>query len=362
MGDMAANTHESKEQQPAENAANDEATQKEAYNYWGYLLKPDKCGTDKLDNLLKGIADVISKRFEPSDSPDLTPSQIAAWYRAVGGDYDMLFTETPPSSIAFIYRSLGAFHSLQPSANDDGYSSPAIPALKKQGFVTWQTIQLLLGPQEHVPFLQKSVEQFDVIDPETKEPFIKLLPSKCFPDKPDEAMEEWYEGVAARLKREAESEANGTRVEDEPRMSADYSGDGSSADEKTGAFKYFEDPMYRKSRSRPTFMRHVSKEQARAGNEGPISRTRTQLLSLPSHLRPNGILCTSALTHRGEKALYLPQTPTQITTNRLRDDVRQSFAIVYRMTPLFRQGSTFLQPIMSNTVPRLNISRVTGKM
>ena len=186
----------------------------------------------------------------------------------------MLFTETPPSSIAFIYRSLGAFHSLQPSANDDGYSSPAIPALKKQGFVTWQTIQLLLGPQEHVPFLQKSVEQFDVIDPETKEPFIKLLPSKCFPDKPDEAMEEWYEGVAARLKREAESEANGTRVEDEPRMSADYSGDGSSADEKTGAFKYFEDPMYRKSRSRPTFMRHVSKEQARAGNEGPISRVR----------------------------------------------------------------------------------------
>lgn len=59
MGDMAADMHESKEQQPAENAANDEATQKEAYNYWGYLLKPDKCGTDKLDNLLKGIADVI---------------------------------------------------------------------------------------------------------------------------------------------------------------------------------------------------------------------------------------------------------------------------------------------------------------
>ena len=56
MGDMAADMHESKEQQPAENAANDEATQKEAYNYWGYLLKPDKCGTDKLDNLLKGAS------------------------------------------------------------------------------------------------------------------------------------------------------------------------------------------------------------------------------------------------------------------------------------------------------------------
>lgn len=219
-----------------------------------------------------------SKKFEPDDSPDLTPSQIAAWYRAVGGNYDVLFTETPPSSIAFIYRSLGAFHSLQPSANDDGYSAPAIPALKKQGFVTWQTIQLLLGPQEHVPFLQKSVELFDVVDPETNEVFLKMLPSTCFPEKPDEAMEEWYEGVAVRLRREAEAEANGTRVEDEPRNSTDMSGEGSSADEKTGAFKYFEDPMYRKSRPRPAFMRHVSKEQARASNDhGPVSRVRHML-------------------------------------------------------------------------------------
>ena len=297
MGDMAAETRESKEKQSAEKTANDEAAQREAYDYWGYLLKPDKCGTPKLDRLLKGIADVIassglpmrrmwkgltlaaqSKKFEPSDSPDLTPSQLAAWYRAVGGDYDVLFTETPPSSIAFIYRSLGAFHSLQPSANDDGYSSPAIPALKKQGFVTWQTVQLLLGPQEHVPLLQKSVEQFDVVDPETNEVFLKMLPSKCFPDKPDEAMEEWYEGVAARLRREAEAEAKGARVEDEPRSQADSSGDGSSADEKTGAFKYFEDPMYRKGKPRPTFMRHVSKEQARAGSDhGPMSRVRHML-------------------------------------------------------------------------------------
>lgn len=123
--------------------------------------------------------------------------------------------------------------------------------------------------------MQKTVELFDVIDPETNEVFLKMLPSTCFPDKPDEAMEAWYEGVAARLSREAEAEANGVRVEDEPRSSADLSGEASSADEKTGAFKYFEDPMYRKARTRPTFMRHVSKEQARAGSDhGPISRVR----------------------------------------------------------------------------------------
>jgi len=42
-----------------EHAANMDATHREAYEYWGYLLKPDKCGTELLDRLLKGIAQVI---------------------------------------------------------------------------------------------------------------------------------------------------------------------------------------------------------------------------------------------------------------------------------------------------------------
>jgi hypothetical protein len=77
-------------------------------------------------------------------------------------------------------------------------------------------------------------------------------------------METWYEGVAARLKREADEEAARARAAAEPgpRTSADLSGDGSSADERNGAFKYFEDPMYRKARPRPSFMRHVSKQEA----------------------------------------------------------------------------------------------------
>ncbi len=39
--------------------ANVDAAQREAYDYWGYLFKKDKCGTPKLDRLLKGIAAVI---------------------------------------------------------------------------------------------------------------------------------------------------------------------------------------------------------------------------------------------------------------------------------------------------------------
>ncbi|CBX91269.1 hypothetical protein LEMA_P067770.1 [Plenodomus lingam JN3] len=246
------------------NLAHADASYREAYQYWGYLFKEDKCGTPLLDRLLKGIAETISRRFEPSDSPDLTPSQMAAWYRDVGGDYDVLFMDTPSTSIAFIYRSLGAFHSLQPGPTDDGYSSPTVPALKKQGFVTWQTIQLLLGPEDHVPFLQRAVEKYDVVDPETGNIFPKILPKECFPDCPDDAMEAWYQGVAARLKREAEEEANGRHLADQPRPRASTdTGDGSSADERHGAFKYFEDPMYRNARQRPPIMRHVSKQSSR---------------------------------------------------------------------------------------------------
>jgi hypothetical protein len=36
-----------------------EVEQREAYEYWGYLFKPDKTGTDKFKSLLRGLKDVI---------------------------------------------------------------------------------------------------------------------------------------------------------------------------------------------------------------------------------------------------------------------------------------------------------------
>lgn len=119
-------------------------------------------------------------------------------------------------------------------------------------------------------FLQNAVKQFDVVDPETGNIFPKVLPANCLPDKPDEAMEAWYETVAQRLKREAENDDAETekvphvRVnvnEHVPRTSADFSGD--SADEKHAAASYFSDPLYRQSRhTRPPIIRHFSKQPA----------------------------------------------------------------------------------------------------
>ncbi|KAF2644635.1 hypothetical protein P280DRAFT_465932 [Massarina eburnea CBS 473.64] len=310
---MESDTSESQPQPqtqtpPQDSMHADAVAQREAYEYWGYLIKPDKCGTDLFNRLLEGIAEVVRKTFEPSPSPDITPSQIAAFYRAVGGNYDVLFLETPPSSISFIYRSLGAFHSLQPAPDDDGYSSPSIPALKKKGFVTWQTIQLLLGPQEHVPFLQNAVSTFDVVDPQTGDVFPKLLPSECLPAHPDEAMVSWHEGVAARLRREAEDDAaekeekenakenaKGPRVhvhidEHGPRTSSEMSND-EYAEERQAAATYFADPLYRKDNRRPPISRHFSggsRDGRRWGQEEEKNRGRLIISSVRHMFNPFG--------------------------------------------------------------------------
>lgn len=43
----------------AQKAGNVDAAKREALDYWGYLIKVDKCGTPLFDRLLQGIAEVI---------------------------------------------------------------------------------------------------------------------------------------------------------------------------------------------------------------------------------------------------------------------------------------------------------------
>lgn len=154
--------------------------------------------------------------------------------------------------------------------------------------MTWQTIQLLLGPEIHVQFLQNAVKQFDVVDPQTGSIFPKLLPAACLPSKPDEAMEAWYNTVAQRLQRESEEDSGDNdkvphvRVnvnEHAPRASTEYSGD--SANEKHAAASYFSDPLYRQSRhGRPPIFRRFSKQPAHAYDDP----NRGRLISSVRHM------------------------------------------------------------------------------
>lgn len=134
----------------------------------------------------------------------LAPEKLATFYRLVGGDYDPLFVETPHPTLSFIYQSLGCFHTLQPTA--DAFVPPSVPALTSEGYVRWQTIQLLLGPDEHVPYLQQALKRFDIVNPVASEVFPKVLPREAFPAVPDEEMTKWHECVRELLEQEAESE------------------------------------------------------------------------------------------------------------------------------------------------------------
>ncbi|KAI4165946.1 MAG: hypothetical protein LQ342_000377 [Letrouitia transgressa] len=154
--------------------------------YWGYLIKPDKSPSPVFEQLLLGIANYI----------------LAAFYRLVGGDYDLLFLETPRASLSFIYQSLGCYHTLQPEK--DPYSPPSTPALTPHGFVRWQTVQLLLEPDEHVPFLQEAVKRFDIVNPVDGIGFPSLLPRDALPSSPDPDMVTWHERVADKLMLEAQ--------------------------------------------------------------------------------------------------------------------------------------------------------------
>ncbi|KAL4911834.1 major facilitator superfamily domain-containing protein [Aspergillus aurantiobrunneus] len=163
--------------------------------FWGMLINPDKSPSPLLEQLCLGIAQVITT-FDNYAIPDLTPERLAAYYRKVGGNYDVLFLETKPSALSFIYQRLGCFHSIQPSA--DPYKPPSIPALQPHGFVRWQTIQILLDPDEHVSYLQNAVERWDIFSPNGAL-FPKVIPRDAFPAEPDPEMIQWHETVSQKF-------------------------------------------------------------------------------------------------------------------------------------------------------------------
>lgn len=273
------------------------AAEKEAYEYWGYLFKTDKTGTEKLKKLLRSLHRHIVScegptqygkrantaiqgiKFEPYDSRDVTPSQLAHFYRELNGNYDQLFLSTPPATIAFIYKNLGCLHSLQPlpsSGADKRFSEPSIPALKVEGWIMWETIQLLLGPEEHAGFLMEAVRKWDLRDPDTGDKFPKFLPRACFPAAPDPHMSAWYEGMGERLRREAEEEQNLRvhAIDDEPRQQIESGerphrrherehgreSDGEMSDsKKSSALAYFKNPLFRNNEGRPGVVRRQSK-------------------------------------------------------------------------------------------------------
>lgn len=108
-----------------------------------------------------------------------------------------MFLGPPHDRISFIYASLGCQHTLQPGDND--YEPPKIPALTLKGFVRWQSIETLLGPDEHVPYLQFAVKNFEIMRADGTTRFPPTLPAECLPSKADDQVMRWHEDCSKRL-------------------------------------------------------------------------------------------------------------------------------------------------------------------
>ncbi|KAI1430837.1 hypothetical protein GGR50DRAFT_148218 [Xylaria sp. CBS 124048] len=175
--------------------------QADGKSYYGYLYNEDKSPTDTLDALLRAIGQYIIDHIGDTNDKQLDARKLAAFYRTVGGDFDRLF-KSPDRTLSYIWQALGVQYSLQPVPDDD-FAAPSIPALTLRGFVRWQSLQILLAPEENVPFMQYAVANWDLRHPITGDPFPVDLPATAFPLVCDPAVDEWHRACGEKLREAA---------------------------------------------------------------------------------------------------------------------------------------------------------------
>ena len=125
----------------------------------------------------------------------------------------------PAQSISFIYQVQACQHMLvQPNSDSD---APSIPALTVKGFVRWQSIQILLAPENQVPVMQSAVRNWALKNPDSGLLFPVDLPAEAFPPKVDPEVERWHQQCAVKLREQAtpkeEPRVNASEHKDVPR-------------------------------------------------------------------------------------------------------------------------------------------------
>lgn len=61
-------------------------------SYYGYLFDEKKRPTQVMDALLRGIANYIVESIGDCEDRSLSPPKLAAFYKAVGGNYDSMLS------------------------------------------------------------------------------------------------------------------------------------------------------------------------------------------------------------------------------------------------------------------------------
>ncbi|KAJ4290649.1 hypothetical protein N0V88_006396 [Collariella sp. IMI 366227] len=183
------------------------AEAKGGQSFYGYLFtksKPIPAPTPLLDALLRAIAAHIASEIGDKNETHLTPAKLSSFYKIGGHDFDYFFVDMPPAAISTVYQGLGCQHLLLPS--DDDFAAPSVPALTVKGFVRWQTIQTLLGPQTQVPVLQYAAANWSLKHPENGAALPTDLPKKAFPSDIDPDTDRWHRECADRSRMKAAEE------------------------------------------------------------------------------------------------------------------------------------------------------------
>lgn len=107
----------------------------------------------------------------------------------------------PSESISYVWQVTGCEHTLLPEK--DKFTPPSIPTLTIGGFSRWQSLEMLLSPEKHVPFYQFALSNWNLINPLTNKPFPTQIPAESFPLEPDAQVDRWHRSCAEKLRREA---------------------------------------------------------------------------------------------------------------------------------------------------------------
>ncbi|KAL5606058.1 uncharacterized protein BROUX77_003251 [Berkeleyomyces rouxiae] len=155
-------------------------------------------------DLASALADYISSAIGDVRVSRLTPQKMADFYRLVstGDSWDSFWLDTNTVVLSEILRTIGAFHSLEPTA--DPYEAPSVPALTREGFVRWLSLQILLSPEDNISYLQYAVQNFHLKHPTTGQRFPPNLPSVVFCKTPDPEVTTWHNRCGDKLKKRLE--------------------------------------------------------------------------------------------------------------------------------------------------------------
>ncbi|KAJ2980110.1 hypothetical protein NUW58_g7033 [Xylaria curta] len=219
-----------------------------------------------------------------TNDKQLNPRKLAAFYHAVGGDYDKLFLGSPDRTISYIWQALGVQHALHPPPDND-FAPPSIPALTLRGFVRWESLQILLGPEEHVPYLQYAVANWDLRHPYTGDSFPADLPASAFPSVCDSAVDEWHRACGQKLREAAtpneEEEQQPRRHDSDSQPHTAHGSKGHNA--PTGAVPRHRPESEYFRRRRPMSYVHVSEPRYSQHASHPSHSSHTSHPSHPSH-------------------------------------------------------------------------------